>query len=264
MAKAYRINSSTQPNVHGATEVPIHPQVRQDSIMRSIVLHLLPGAILTTAYIATAPLALGAGFPAMVALLLCFAGLLIPFALGHLFYKGRQRNGHFSLQGIVLLQKRTSLRQALIIVPLVTVWSFVIYILMTPVESILIKTVFAWLPAWYTQPDLAHYPKSVLLITFALNFAINGLAGPVVEELYFRGYLLPRLARFGRWSPVISLCLFSLYHFWQPQQNITNLIALLPFICIVWKKQDVRLSILLHCTLNIVGILLTAALYLGH
>jgi AcrR family transcriptional regulator len=38
----------------------------------------------------------------------------------------------------------------------------------------------------------------------------------VVEELYFRGYLLPRISRFGGWAPVINCCLFALYHFWQP------------------------------------------------
>ena len=265
MAEAYKLtNLPTPDSAFTSTSTDqSNQQVMQYSIVRSLLLHLLPGALLTGAYILTAPLARSSGFPEMVALLICVAVLLIPLALGHLFYEGKRRNGRFSLKGIVLLQRRTPLRQTLVLVPLITLWSFVIYILMTPLESVLVKTVFAWLPAWYTQPDLAHFPKTTLLITFALDFVINGLAAPLVEELYFRGYLLPRLSRFGRWAPVISLVLFSLYHFWQPQQNITNLIALFPFVYVVWKKQDLRLSMTLHCTLNIIGILLTSALYLG-
>ena len=239
-------------------------QVKQHSLVRSLVLHLLPGALVTVAYVGTAPLALQAGLPAVVALLLCVAVLLFPFALGHLFYEGRQRNGWMSLKGIVLLQQRTPLRQMLLLVPLVTVWSFAVYILMTPLETLQVKTVFAWLPLWYTQQNLVQYSQTALLLTFGLNFALNGLLAPIVEEMYFRGYLLPRLSRFGKLSPFLSLALFSLYHFWQPQQNLTNLVALMPFVYIVWKKQDVRLSMILHCTLNLVGFLLSFALVVGH
>jgi hypothetical protein len=39
-----------------------------------------------------------------------------------------------------------------------------------------------------------------------------------VEEYYFRGYLLPRLSRFGSLAPVINVALFSLYHFFTPWQ----------------------------------------------
>ena len=40
---------------------------------------------------------------------------------------------------------------------------------------------------------------------------INVILGPVTEELYLRGYLLPRLYRFGIWAPLINISLFSLY-----------------------------------------------------
>jgi hypothetical protein len=42
---------------------------------------------------------------------------------------------------------------------------------------------------------------------------INVILGPVTEELYLRGYLLPRLYRFGIWAPLINISLFSLYHY---------------------------------------------------
>jgi membrane protease YdiL (CAAX protease family) len=42
------------------------------------------------------------------------------------------------------------------------------------------------------------YSTWVVVVVFAAAFAINGVIGHVVEELYFRGYLVPRIDRFGR------------------------------------------------------------------
>lgn len=66
----------------------------------------------------------------------------------------------------------------------------------------------------------------VLGFVFALTF--NGVVGPVVEELYFRGHLLPRIDRYGRWAPVLNTVLFSLYHFWTPWQNPAHILGILP------------------------------------
>jgi uncharacterized protein len=48
------------------------------------------------------------------------------------------------------------------------------------------------------------------------------------EELYFRGYLLPRLYRFGIWAPLINISLFSLYHYWTPWGVLSRIVMLLP------------------------------------
>jgi membrane protease YdiL (CAAX protease family) len=45
-----------------------------------------------------------------------------------------------------------------------------------------------------------------------LGLVLSGVVAPVVEEMYFRGYLLPRLSRLGRWAPVLNVTLFALYH----------------------------------------------------
>lgn len=54
------------------------------------------------------------------------------------------------------------------------------------------------------------------------------ILGPLIEELYFRGSLLPRLARFGFWAPLINVSLFSLYQFWTPWDVLTRVVILLP------------------------------------
>jgi len=96
-----------------------------------------------------------------------------------------------------------------------------------------------------------------------LVFPINGIAAPIIEELYFRGYLMPRLSRFGNWTPLLAAALFTLYHFWQPYYWITQFLSILPLVYAVWWKRNVRLGIIIHASLNILGGLLNLMLILG-
>src|SRR5512140_3077675 len=73
----------------------------------AIVLHLLPGALITAFCFLAAPVLIGAGFPPIMMLYLAIMLILIPFELGFLFYQGKKLNGRFSLDGIVLFRQRT-------------------------------------------------------------------------------------------------------------------------------------------------------------
>src|SRR5437764_2682032 len=73
--------------------------LEQHSLGHSILLHLLPGAIITTLYFLTAGPTQAAGFPPLFALLICTLGVLSP-TLGHLLLEGKRRNGKLSLKGI--------------------------------------------------------------------------------------------------------------------------------------------------------------------
>jgi uncharacterized protein len=92
-------------------------------------------------------------------------------------------------------------------------------------------------------------------VNFLVTLVLNGIAGPVVEELYFRGYLLPRIPVARLWAPLINVVLFSLYHFFSPWQNITRIVALMLLVYAVSWKRNLYLSILVHCSLNTLGLL---------
>jgi membrane protease YdiL (CAAX protease family) len=76
---------------------------------------------------------------------------------------------------------------------------------------------------------------------------------PIVEELYFRGFLLPRMTWMGKAAPVVNTLLFALYHFWTPWQVITRVLALVPTVYIVNTKRNIYIGIMVHCLMNIVG-----------
>jgi len=84
---------------------------------------------------------------------------------------------------------------------------------------------------------------------------VHSWIAPFVEEYYFRGYLLPRLARFGNLAPVINAVLFSLYHFFTPWQALTRIIALVPMAWIVQRKRNLYISVIAHMVLNTLSLL---------
>src|SRR5918993_2586461 len=102
-----------------------------------------------------------------------------------------------------------------------------------------------------------------MLIMWVFGLIVNVIAGPVVEEMYFRGYLLPRISRFGAWAPLINTVLFSLYHFFSPWLNVSRIITFLPTIYAAWWKRSIYLSMIVHILGNVAGAVLTVLLILG-
>ncbi len=239
--------------------------VEQHSLARSIVLHLAPGILILSLFLVTVPFVMSAGYPALLAFLISGIGGGLAFQVAHLYYEGRRRNAKWSLEGIVLYREPMRIRQYLILVPLVAVVAFMVNGLTQPLGSYLLG-LLSWLPEWFELRDvslLAAFPRPVLALTMGLYLLLNGVAAPIVEEMYFRGYLMPRLARFGRWTPVVEMGLFSLYHFWQPYYWVTVFLGTLPYGYLVWWKRNIKLGIVTHMALNLIGGLLYTALLLG-
>jgi membrane protease YdiL (CAAX protease family) len=72
-----------------------------------------------------------------------------------------------------------------------------------------------------------------------------------VEELYFRGYLLPRLSRYRAWAPLLGGLLFALYHVWQWYSLPTVFLLGTALGYVVWWKRDIRITIGLHVFANL-------------
>ena len=228
----------------------------QYGLAKLIVLHLAPGALATVAYVALIPLTNGLHWPAMCALLFSAVVALVPIELGHLLLQGKKRNGRWSLDGIVLYrgEKRG---WPLRLLPLgLFLLAIVGYELTAPMDRLWQKAAFSWLPSWYVFSDLdqyAHFSQPVLIGAFSARLVLDGLLFPVVEELYFRGYLLPRMARLGWAAPFLNCLLFSAYHFWQPYNLPTIFFVSLPMVLGVWVTKDLRVGIYTHVLLNTVG-----------
>jgi uncharacterized protein len=216
-------------------------------------------------FLASAPCVMRAGFPSLFAMVAIGVTFGLGFQVWHLYYEGKKLNGKWSLDGIVFNRKPMPIWQYFALVPLFVVAAFIIDGLTSPIKVASLDMLNG-LPEWFELRDistLAVFPKSTLAITFGLYLLLNGIAAPIIEEMYFRGYLMPRLSRFGRWTPVIETALFTLYHFWQPYYWITQFFFILPVVVAVYWKKNVKLGLIVHILLNTIGGLLTMTMVLG-
>ncbi len=239
----------------------------QHSTVQSLLLHLLPGAIGAIVYVLTVPLVSAQHYPSITALYLPMILTVIILELGYLLYQGRKRNGVLSLKGIVNYREPVPRWYYVVFPILIVIWGVIVTGLVSPIDNLILTRVFAWLPDWYALRNLleipSSYPREALLVTAFGALILNGVVGPLVEELYFRGHLLPRISRFGRWAPLVNVALFSLYHFWTPWMFLSRVVLLAPLIYLVWWKRNIYLGMIAHCLLNLLGTTVLFAQLLG-
>jgi uncharacterized protein len=236
--------------------------VEQLSVPALIGLSLIPGALVTIMFVALAPIATAAGFPVIAALLASIAIVMVPVELGIVMWAGR---GHASPLGAMIpYREPISARDWAWLVPGLIVLAFLGFGIHMLIEPQIISSLFSWVPDWFVSPlvpdRIADFSSTAWIITIAAYFALNGLIGPIVEETYFRGYLLPRMERFGRWAPLFNTALFSLYHFWSPWQFFARILGIGPMVYAVRWKRNIYLGMVVHCTLNVIGVSLVAML----
>ena len=82
--------------------------------------------------------------------------------------------------------------------------------------------------------------------------------GPVVEELYFRGYLLPRMKYAGKWAPILHSFLFALYHIFTPWMIVTRTVGMIPLVYTI-RKKNIIIGIVIHILINSIDILAAIA-----
>ncbi len=226
----------------------------QHSVVKTLLLHLVPGVLIYAIFLATAPLFESWGYPGIMGLILGSTVVLLP-TLAELYRLGKKRNGKLSLKGIVLYRQRMPWWEYIVWTVLACVYAYAVLHTIVPLFQERVMGFFTWWPGYQARLNLGSYPKAHVTIVLALYIVMNALY-PIIEELYFRGFLMPRIARFGAWTPLISMVLFSLYHLWQPWNNPLNLITLWPLTFLPWKKRNIYLAILIHCALNISGMLI--------
>jgi uncharacterized protein len=228
-------------------------QVSQHSLSLTIAYHLLPGVVIVAGYALITPFLRKAGLPSAIGISLAVLLVLVPLELGILFWQGKKRNGRFSLEGIVLNREKIP-RWAFLVWTLVGLFGAVLsFALFSGLDKALLP-LFAWLPDWFfINEDLIVYSKTIQFINWLAIFLLTGLLGPYVEELYFRGFLLPRMAWMKGWAPLAEAFLFALYHFWSPWQLVTRTLAVLPLVYIVNWKKNLRIGVATHWLLNAVG-----------
>lgn len=257
----YEISTPKNTAFVGLFSVP-----EQYAVLKSIALHLIPGAVILLVFIALTTWTDQQNLPTPLALLIAWILAGIPVELGILIYQGYKRNRRFSLEGVILYQQPMAIRQHLWLIPLLLIWAIVVLGLLTPFASRVFSLLFSWWPKQMLLSDfpqnLNRYSPTVLWLVVLLSGMLN-IVVPYVEELYFRGYLLPRMSYMNKWAPLLNVTLFSLYHFWLPWEFFSRVIALFPMVYVVWWKRNIYPGIWVHILLNSLGTIGLLVLIMG-
>ena len=225
----------------------------QHALLKSFLLHVLPGVLVTAAFLILKPLLDSSGYPPLLAFLLAVLLVDLPVMLGVMLSAGKKLNGRYSLKGVVLYREKVSWKTFALVFVGAFVVMYLLMMLSAPISSLMAESVFSWVPEWMFIDDVTQYEvyaKNAVVLVFTLHLLITGIILPWVEELYFRGYLMPRISRYEKWAPLIGAFFFGLYHVWQlfGFAGVFLLGAGLGYV--VWWKKDIRLSISLHVFAN--------------
>jgi len=225
----------------------------QHALGRSFLLHIAPGVLVTIAFLVLKPMFDSTGYPPLLAFLLAVLLVDIPFMFGIMLNEGKKLNGRYSLSGIVLYREKVSWKTFALVFVGAFVIMYLLIMLATPLSAVLTESAFSWLPKWFFLDEAAQYEgyaKNILVLVFTLQLLITGIFLPWVEELYFRGYLMPRISRYDKWAPLIGGFFFGLYHVWQLFGFVGVFLLGAGLGYVVWWKKDIRLSIGLHIFAN--------------
>ena len=177
------------------------------------------------------------------------AFVLIPVQLGYLYYLAKKRhNPGWSLEGIVVYSQPVSWSRYFIWVPAILVPTAIIFAALEPITR--------WLETLVGVSVLAKHQMTggseIAGVALFANILLTGIFVPIAEELYFRGYLLPRMAsQFGRLKPAAHSLLFSIYHFRTPWMIPVRTLGILPLIYTTIHTHSVRTGTIAHCLVNL-------------
>lgn len=222
---------------------------------RETALHLIPGVLFLVAFVLLARLIAAWGLPGSFAAYIANLVVLVPVLVGVMWWMSRRSGGW---KTVILYRRRLPIRRYLLIGGGTLAWAVLVFALVDPVLSAPLRDgLFSWVPDWFDLgrrvEGAEQLGRTGLVASWMLGLMVGSLVVPVAEEIYFRGFLLPRLERLGGWAPVLNTVLFAVYHVAQPWLIPTRILATLPLFWMVWRTRSMQLAIAVHVALNLVG-----------
>lgn len=226
--------------------------------LSKIISYIFVPPILTMILYIVLSLWLNRFIPTLLIFFLSASVVLFPIQIYLMVKENKRRFGKYSMDVAFLNQKKYPIWLIFLLGALTFGFAGLMTLMVTPIENSIFNnlsmSLYQWIPDFFNWSNTEYfnqYSKSVLIITGVLYFILNGFLGPIVEELFFRGYLTSKL-KINNWlAPLIMTILFSIYHFWLPFDNLFRIIAFFPAFYLAWRLKNIWISIVFHCMSNI-------------
>jgi len=228
------------------------------SFQKILFMIFVPSSILTAIYIIVG--GLNQTVPSLLLFYICATLLLFPIELGVVLHASKKEYGRYSLKSAFANYNKMSWWKIFLYGAFLFGFAGLMSVALAPLENNLFAPISNKLkqsiPAyfdWQNIEYLKQYSKDILLLTCISYFILNVFVGPIIEELFFRGYLTSKISRFGNFAPLIITILFSLYHLWLPFNNLFRISIFFPAAWLAWKKKNIFISIVFHCLCNLLS-----------
>jgi membrane protease YdiL (CAAX protease family) len=232
--------------------------IEQYSFLKIVLLSLLPGILYLILALLITPSILSLGFPSLFVLILTDLIVIVILELLILLFVSKKKVNKYSLKSVVPYTKKIPPLNFLIYAASLIAYGYTMSIVLSPISVILKENLFSWMPEVFLTEAInpTSFSLTILLITAIFAFIIIGVAVPIVEELYFRGFLMSRISRLGKiWAPLTIVILWSIYHFWAPWNILTFIVLYFPVAWFVIYTENIYLSIITHSIANIMLVL---------
>jgi hypothetical protein len=225
-------------------------------------LHLAPGIASLLGYVVLARVVTANGLPNLMGLMLAALLVEAPVLWWLMARLVRREGGAVRWRDLFPWDERVSLGWYVTAGLAGLLWGMAMIGVVAPaIGAAVVEPFFGWLPEWFVMtmdPDaIFAQPRGVLVSLWALSIAMALVAGSS-QELYFRGFLLPRMADLGWAAPFLNAALFAVFHMIAPWNWIPFFLGTLPWSLLMWWKKSIRLTLFVH-----VGMLLFQSLMMG-
>mgnify|MGYP001811622724 FL=1 len=221
------------------------------SAVQAAVLQVVPGIASAPVFALLAWIMARHDVPNIFALSLSILLVEVPVCWAIMLHRVRRETATFSLRDAFPWMQSLPWWQYLLLgLPLVVVSMIMIVGIGPRIETALLGTAFTWVPQWFVmRPDpglFAAMSRAMLLTLWALMFFGMVLAGGVTQELYARGFLLPRTQHLGLWAPAWNALWFAVLHAIAPWSWPAFFLLNLPWADVVWWKRSVKIGHFIH------------------
>ena len=92
----------------------------------------------------------------------------------------------------------------------------------------------------------ASLSRELVFILWGLMLLGMVLLGGFTQELYSRGFLLPRMAHMGKIAPAYNALLFAVFHLIAPWNWLGFFLMTLPWAYMVWWRRSSKIGLFIH------------------
>lgn len=231
---------------------------KEMSLQKILFMIFIPSSIMTITYIITG--SMNQKIPSLLLFYICATLILFPIEIGVVLNASKKEYGSYSLKSVFTNYNKMSWWKIFMYGAFLFAFAGIMSAIVAPLENNLFAPIsnklIQSIPVYFDWTNIEYlkqYPKDILLLTCVCYFILNVFVGPIIEELFFRGYLTSKISRYGNFAPLIITILFSLYHFWSPFNNLFRISIFFPAALIAWRKKNIYISIVFHCLCNLLS-----------